>query len=206
MRLLGAETAVQLDAGHGPMPLIVARSITVRGLNSVAAVIRPLASRDVTNSKARATVPELIGSAVRWQYLCGVCLILLDELQFLTQSATASTLVAQVMLALSYVGVPYAVICNYSVGHRLKGRRAEERQRLIGRPVILLPDAAGSKDWKTILKEYQRTVPGVYEFDFCQIRGDALGTHGWSEARPCQVARPGLQASADCCPNDRCMG
>lgn len=165
-RLFPSPSTIAIHDGHGEFPLVSLRSITVRGRNSVASILRPLASPDVIASDKVPKLQNLYDSCAHWQYVSGVCCIAVDELQFLTQSSTASTLITQVLLGLSYVKVPYLVVANYSLVHRLKRRNSEELQRLIGRPIILLPDGPDTKDWSTVLTEYQRVVPGVYGFDF----------------------------------------
>lgn len=165
-RLFPGPSTIAIHDGHGEFPLVSFRSITVRGRNSVASILRPLASPDVTVSDKALKLANLYDSCAHWQYVCGVCCIAVDELQFLTQSNTASTLVTQVLLGLSYVRVPNLVVANYSLVHRLKRRNSEELQRLIGRPIILLPDGPDTKDWSSVLNEYQRVVPGVYGFNF----------------------------------------
>lgn len=168
-RLLAEETEVKLDAGHGHVPLVAMRSVTVRARNSISALLRPLASPDVARGTNKATVAELPDDAAHWQYLCGVCLITVDELQFLSLSKYANTFIAQALLALTYVKTPILAVANYSLGHRLLRRPAEEKHRLLGNHIVLLPDSADSDDWREILSEYQRAVPGVFDFDFGEL-------------------------------------
>ena len=165
-RLLAEESDVKLDAGHGSVPLVAMRSVTVRARNSISALLRPLASPDVARGISKASVAELPDDAAHWQYLCGVCLIAIDELQFLTLSRLANTFIAQALMALTYVKTPILVAANYSLGHRLLRRPAEEKHRLLGNHIVLLPDSADSDDWREVLREYQSAVPGVFDFDF----------------------------------------
>lgn len=165
-RLFPSPSTIGINDGHGEFPLVSLRSITVRGRSSVESILRPLASPAVIASDKAPKLANLYESCAHWQYVCGVSCISVDELQFLTQSKTANTLVTQVLLGLSYVKVPYLVVANYSLVHRLKRRNSEELQRLLGRPIVLLPDGPDTKDWSSILHEYQRVVPGVYGFEF----------------------------------------
>ena len=50
--------------------------------------------------------------------------------------------------------------------HRLRSRRQEDRQRLLSRSIVLLPDAPDSPDWILVLGELQKIVPNIYEFNF----------------------------------------
>lgn len=171
LRLFPEASSVKFPAGHGPMPLVAIRVVKAQGKNSVASIIRPLAP----DSAAKIKTSDLYELCARYQYICGVSCILVDELQFFTQSSSANTLLTQLLLGLSYVKVPYLVIANYSLGHRLKRRNSEELQRLLGRPIVLLPDGPETSDWLEVVEEYQRVVPGIFEFSF-----NKLATALWS--------------------------
>jgi hypothetical protein len=162
LRLFPEPSFVDFPAGHGPMPLVAIRAVRAQGNNSVASILKQLAPDTANNSK----VADLYCLSARYQYNCGVCCLLVDELQFFTQSKGANTLLTQLLLALSYVRVPYVVIANYSLAHRLKHRNSEELQRIMGRPIVLLPDGPETEDWRAVLNEYQRVVPGIFEFSF----------------------------------------
>jgi hypothetical protein len=87
-------------------------------------------------------------------------------LQFLTMSGSANTLIAQALLAFSFVRTPFMVVANYSLGHKLKRRPPEDRQRFLGNVKILLPDGPEENDWLEVLDEYEHAVPGVFAFKF----------------------------------------
>lgn len=165
-RLLAEESMVKPDAGHGNIPLVAVRSIAVRSRNRLSSLLQPLANPEVANGSARIKVADLPDACAHWLHLTGVCLVIVDELQFLTQSSSANTFVAQALLAITFVRTPVLVVANYSLGHRLKRRPSEELQRLLGHHMVLLPDPPDSDDWHAILREYQRAAPGVFAFDF----------------------------------------
>ena len=165
-RLLSEESTIKPDAGHGEMPLVSMRSIAVRSRNRLSSLLLPLANPELANRSARLKVGDLPDACAHWLHMTGVCLVVVDELQFLTQSRSANTFVAQALLAITYLRTPVLVLANYSLGHRLKRRPSEELQRLLGQHMVLLPDPPDSADWQTILREYQRTVPDVFTFDF----------------------------------------
>lgn len=164
LRLFPEPSSIELDPRHGPMPLVAIRSVKAQGRNSVASIVKLLAP----DSADKAKLADLYELCARYQYICGVCCVLVDELQFFTQSKDANTLLTQLMLGVSYVKVPYLVIANYSLAHRLMRRNSEELQRLIGRPIVLLPDGPETKDWLAVLNEYQRVVPGIFDFSFSE--------------------------------------
>jgi hypothetical protein len=164
-RLLGDDSTIKPDAGHGQMPLIAMRSITAQGKDQLSTLLLPLANPELANRSGGFRVRDLPEACAHWLYLTGVCLVVVDELQFVTQSPKASTLIARVLLGFTYLRLPILMLGNYSLGHRLEARTYDEKQRLLGRPMVLLPDPPDSADWLAILREYQRTLPEVFNFD-----------------------------------------
>jgi len=75
-----------------------------------------------------------------------VTMLVPDELQFVTQSASAVQL-ANLLLKLAGLGPPVAFITNYSLIHRLIRRPQELRDRLFSEMLVLSPDEADSVDW-----------------------------------------------------------
>jgi len=128
--------------------------------------IKGIASKRERRCVKFARTENLANGCARWIYRRGCCLIAIDELQFLTQSEQANVLVCQVLLAVTYVGVPMVFISNYSLCHRLLKRPPEAIQRLLTRPLILVPDLPDSDDWRNLLAEYQKAVPNLFIFSF----------------------------------------
>ena len=113
----------------------------------------------------------------REAYRLGVGLLAVDELQFMTQSASANTRVAQTISQLSLLGPPLVYAMNYSLGHRLMRRPPEERQRLLARPLVLLPAPAGDISFVELLDAYQKVAPDLLKFD---PRNDAPVIREWT--------------------------
>lgn len=167
-RVLPADESIVVPCSGDRFPLVAMRAVVVKGLRSAPAVLRAIAGVKYTPQKTE----DLANGCARWIYRCGCCLIALDELQFMTQSEQASALVCQVLLASTYLGVPMVFISNYSLCHRLLGRPPESNQRLLTRPVIVVPDLPDSKDWRDFLAEYQKAVPGLFDFSFVERAND----------------------------------
>jgi hypothetical protein len=167
VRLLGADSTVQVDSGHGHVPLVAVSRISVKAKATLGDILSKLAAPEYSKITGRRnSVASLDVMSTKWQYLIGVCLIILDEMQFLTQSEDANVLIAKVMLRMTYVGPPALIICNYSVLHRLLRRPQEERQRLLTQTTVLLPDSPDSPDWLSVVDEYQKALPGLFDFSF----------------------------------------
>lgn len=164
-RALGEIGTVQLGDGHGIVPLVPFTSVLVGTQRSVSQILRALARPEIQSGKVRISEADLPGECALWQAIVGGCLFGVDELQFLTQSKDASTLVTVVLQALLDVKTPWFYIANYSLCWKLMQRPPESTQRLLGRPLVLLPESPGSEDWREILREYQRIAPEVFAFD-----------------------------------------
>ena len=88
----------------------------------------------------------------------GVCELLADEFQFMSQS-DANTLVAKRLLQLSRIGPPIVFAANFSLIWRLMRRPDEERQRLLSNPIVVWPDLPDSDDWIALVQALLAVVP-----------------------------------------------
>ncbi|NHZ82703.1 AAA family ATPase [Massilia sp. CCM 8695] len=89
-----------------------------------------------------------------WLYTQSTLLIVVDELQFLTRSATASTLIANTISALSELGPPVFYTSNYSLGHKLMRRPQEDKDRLLARVTLLDPPSSNDTHWAKVISLY----------------------------------------------------
>lgn len=162
---------LKLD-GHRVLPLTAFTRIAVSGHKSISQILRPLCRPEVANGCVRITEPQMPVECAQWRYLTGASLFSADEMQFLAQSREATTLVTQVLLAFAEVRTPWLFGANYSLCWKLLSRPSEATQRLLSRPVVLVPDAPGSTCWGDVLEAYERVVPGFFGFGFKERRFD----------------------------------
>lgn len=163
-RVLAGKGTVALDAAHPTVPLVDYVDCVIGKKASVSAVLRALASPALSYTNVKIGSEELGRECARWLRVCGVCLVGGDETQFMAQSAGASTLITRTLLALADLQVPWFVIGNYSLGWKLRNRPSEATQRLLSRPVVLLPDPATSQDWVALLSKYQAVLEQALSF------------------------------------------
>ncbi|MFX1737137.1 hypothetical protein PXJ20_21035 [Paraburkholderia sp. A1RI_3L] len=155
-RLMPQTDTVKTDDGT-VFQLVSHRAITVRSASSPGDIMVQLAQQDGTY--------RLLSGRVRKQaYRDGWALLLLDEFQFATQSSSASTRIAQMLMTACYVGVPTVYIANFSMLHKLKARSQEEQHRLLRQVRELSPESSGSVDWRTVLRWYRDVAPDVFLF------------------------------------------
>ncbi|HDR9317247.1 hypothetical protein ACRPM7_20750 [Burkholderia vietnamiensis] len=155
-RLMPQIDTVKTDDGT-EFPLTSHRAITVHSASSPRDILVQLAQREGANR-------PLSGLVRKQAYRDGWALLLLDEFQFATQSNSASTRIAQMLMTACYVGIPTVYIANFSMMHKLKARNQEEQHRLLGRVRELSPESSGSVDWRTLLRWYRGVAPDIFSF------------------------------------------
>lgn len=126
------------------------------------------------------SVNDAMRLAQRGAFRDGFTGILLDELQFLAQSG-ATARISKTLLLLSYVGPPLVYAANFDMVHGLKARAQQYRDRLLSRPIVLLPDSIWDSEefegWILYLSEVLRVADGALEFD---AKDDAERLHRYS--------------------------
>lgn len=120
---------------------------------------------DEAKSEQAGTIANLAQAASRRARRLALCLLVLDEMQFETLSSEANTRLTKILLMFLAFG-PRLIYCvNYSMGHRLMRRRAEDRDRLTASPIVVVPDAADSEDWRQTLRAIFAVAPEAFPFD-----------------------------------------
>jgi hypothetical protein len=163
-RILSGRRTISIDPSHPSVPLVDYVESVIRQQPSVPAVLKPLASPEVASGRAKMNQGDLPAECARWLRLSGVCLLGVDETQFMAQSDRATALITRTLLALAEVHVPWFVVANYSLVWKLRNRPSEAQQRLLSRPVVILPDPPASADWHALLAEYQIVFGEVLDF------------------------------------------
>lgn len=107
----------------------------------------------------------LIDCMSRCLYGDGVLYIALDELQFVSMSAGANTRVAQLLLAVRWLGVDLSYNTNFEMGRRLRRRPQEERDRLLQEIICLRPYSSGTTAWTAYLKDVHTALGDISGFD-----------------------------------------
>ncbi|WP_147375693.1 hypothetical protein [Noviherbaspirillum cavernae] len=178
-RIYGNDGQVMVDESHSPFPIKGPWMITVHARSSPMDIFSSL-----IQTKGR--LADLIIKCRRLAYRDGVPFLIGDEFQFTSGSESANTRVAQMLLSLGYIGLPFVFVGNYSLIRRLQRRPGEEQQRLLASPIIVFPDSAESLDWQETLKVQCDVAPDILVFD--PIR-DAEALHAYSAGRKRAMAK-----------------
>lgn len=157
-RIQIANAFVTADEHHDPFPMESMWLTEVKARNSPQQVLATLSGIGDAGK-------DLIHRARHRAYRDGLAFVGIDEFQFVTQSSMANSLITQILLSISYLGLPMGYVANFSLVHKLMRRPQEDRQRLLAKPLVLFPDPPESEDWIQTLTALKAVAPDVLVFD-----------------------------------------
>lgn len=141
------------------------RRISVQAHLSVRALLKSLSNPVAVAGRSMGDVSVLLAHVRDWFQATGTALLIVDEMQFYTQSGTASTKTAQLIMTLASPGIPLVYVANYSLVKKLLERPHEEKDRLLGHPIVLEPPDADSAAWCAVVGEYLDVAPEQFRLD-----------------------------------------
>jgi hypothetical protein len=121
----------------------------------------PMLRSFLPNDTGRSHVDDLVVACRRVARRDGISLIVIDELQAFSASTSASSSVTSAILEFCNIGVPLVYACNYSLCHKFLRRNDHDRHRLLGSPLVLLPDERGSQGWREFVDECCKASGGA---------------------------------------------
>lgn len=157
-RILPADDVISCSTDEVKHPLKSLWEIAIRAQSKLSELFALLGG-------AEGSLRDQTISARRRAYRMGISLVVPDEFQFMTASSTANTRIVQALMSLAYLGLPFVYIANFSLLHRLLKRPQEDRDRLLSKIVVMMPDAPESEDWVNTLKLQLAVAPGVFQID-----------------------------------------
>lgn len=163
-RVLFPIESLDIGPGHAPFAYKPIWHIQVRDRASFSSMIHPFVQSRLGNTR-RVSSADLSELATKAAHTDGTSLILLDEMQFLTQSAGATNLITKSLYQFSYLGVPVVFAANYGLWRSLLKRQEQDTQRLLTSPIVLLPSEQGSEDWNRYLKGVENLLDGTFSVD-----------------------------------------
>lgn len=163
-RLLPGPSTLRIPDGT-EVPMIAGASFKIEAKSSPAAVRDTLYRAmgvGAQEKSLKAIKPDILNKRC---YVRGGCFAIADEMQFMTSSDNANTLVTKVLLSLIYLGVPVTYVANFSLLHRLIRRNQEEQQRLLTDVIRLDPESPDSPALVAMLKQWCVIADGAFGFD-----------------------------------------
>jgi hypothetical protein len=141
------------------------RRISINAQQSVQGVLEMLANPAALATLRSSTTRALTTHAREWLAASASSCLLVDEMQFFTQSATASTKTSHLVMTLASLDLPLIYTANYSLVNKLMQRPHEERNRLLANPIVLSPLSADDKCWTDSVAEYFKVAPECFRLD-----------------------------------------
>lgn len=187
-RILGEEFRIDAGGGH-IIPRMPALQLKVQDRFTEGMMIRGIVERmnlDFTevgeaSRRSVSSVKESTGHAKRLMYRNQVMLTIIDELQFVTQSASANTVATRLLLLGTYLGPPLIFASNFDMLRRLVNRGQQDRDRLLSKVHVLQPDnfqtEVGRANWTEYLTMTSRLSGGRINLN---VKRDAEALHSWT--------------------------
>lgn len=171
-RLLVAHKSRVDLPGHHNLEIQPAWFMSLKDGNTLNSLLGPCIDPEMTGGekveihrKKDLKQSHLLQLARRVSRRDGVCVIFLDEFQFITRSLQANALAMALLLQLISVGPRVIYVANYSLARRLMSRRQEDRHRVLVNHMELQPDAVGSTDFLNYITELTRIAPEDFRFE-----------------------------------------
>ncbi|WP_295994967.1 hypothetical protein [Rugamonas sp.] len=146
------------------LTLCPVRRIGIGGQQSIRGVLEELANPVALVSMKRDN-KTLMEHVRLWFSTTATSALIVDEMQFFTQSSTASVKTTQLIMMLASLGVPLIFVANYSLVNKLLQRPQEEKNRLLAAPYVVEPPAAKDELWSDSIKEYLRVAPDCFKIE-----------------------------------------
>ncbi len=172
-RRLFADRLGRVDLpGHPNFEIVPAWFMSLKDCKTLNALLGPFID-PVTETIAAEKIPlkkdlkqtQLLQLARRVSRRRGVCMIFLDEFQFISHSTQASAWAMALLLNMLSVGPRVVYVANFSLAWRLKSRRPEDRHRVLANHFELRPDAVDSLDFLNYVNELTRIAPQDFRFE-----------------------------------------
>ncbi len=128
-------------------------------------ILQSLSNPLASGSRCRGTISNVKEHIKDWFMATATCSLIVDEMQFVTQSSAANTLTSQLIFSLMSLGPPLIYVANYSLVEKLDRRPHEEKDRLLGMPTVLQPPGSNDDWWHDAIREYVEVAPDIFQLN-----------------------------------------
>lgn len=179
-RLSTANPEVHVDDDLQPFPIVPFARVRIRSGISHKAVLNTIAESVGLTDFASSSIAGDVGFLRLRLYQRGVCVILVDELQFLSTSEKANSRAAGLLTLLMDLGLPIVFVCNYRLSHKLFKRPPEERRRFLSNPMLMLPMMPDGPYLARYLQGCDEMLGRVLQLDLTPGSQDLHDVHAWT--------------------------
>ncbi len=150
--------------GH-KLTLQPVRRISIDAHASAQAVLTQLSNPMAVSSRGRLNLTDSMAHVSDWLSATATSTLVVDEMQFFTQSSTASTKTSQLLMTTGNLGPSLIFVANYSLVNKLMKRPQEEKDRLLASPIVLYPPQEEDVWWVAVIEEYLAVSPESFRLD-----------------------------------------
>jgi len=171
-RVIATPTEIDLGPQHGRHELEAYRLFKVQQQTSRKSIYGYFSRSVGCTWPIKASVDQMPSIAAAHLFRRGVCLLGVDEAQFLTQTSTAIAAPTALALGVSAIGRPWHFGLNYDMVWKFLARAQPITQRIFKRPRVLLPDLVNSIGWDELMREYDVVLQDVASFILADRKED----------------------------------
>jgi len=166
LRALGTKKIIDVDFNHRGVTMVPAIYVEQRAKSGPVEVLQSVLAQTGYKADVKARkVDGLVRASQRRAFSTGASVLIYDEAQMESLSASANASITHQMLCLRDIGIPLYMVLNYSLLHRIRRRPSEDRQRLLSDVHVMQPAGASSECFLSMLKQYQAVAPSAFIFD-----------------------------------------
>lgn len=141
------------------------RSVRIDGQPAVLGILQGMANPMALAGRTMTGMAGLMAHVSDWFMATTTSTLVVDEMQFFTQSSSASTKTSHLIMTLANLGPPLVYVANFSLVRKLMLRPQEERDRLLAAPMVLDPPEADAPGWIAAIGEYLAVSPDTFRLD-----------------------------------------
>ncbi|MDC7714419.1 hypothetical protein PQU96_09795 [Vogesella sp. LYT5W] len=141
------------------------RYVKINGQPSVVGILQGMSNPVALAGRRMTGMTGLMAHVGDWFMATATSTLVVDEMQFFTQSSSASTKTSHLIMTLANLGPPLVYVANFSLVKKLMLRPQEERDRLLAAPMVLDPPAADDQWWSDAIREYLAVSSDTFRLD-----------------------------------------
>lgn len=164
-RICQLQYGAEFSAEGQRLQIYPVRRLELDGQPAIRGVLRSIANPFALTGRAMNETAGLMEHVSDWLQATATSTLVVDEMQFFTQSSSASTKTSQLIMTLANLGPPLVYVANYSLVKKLMLRPQEEKDRLLAAPILLNPPEADDPHWVATIKEYLAVAPDTITLD-----------------------------------------
>lgn len=164
-RICRLQPTAEFQTDGQRLMLYPVRYVKINGQPAVLGILQGMSNPVALEGRTMRGINGLMAHVGDWFMATATSTLVVDEMQFFTQSSSASTKTSHLIMTLANLGPPLVYVANFSLVKKLMRRPQEEKDRLLAAPMVLNPPAADEQCWSDTIEEYLAVSPNTFRFD-----------------------------------------